>query len=483
MSTDTIAGPRLGGVREQLPVPGICDIPLGPQQACQGIQLAEDVANSAYDKLVDVVLEGFARTVRIGMAWWTNLPSPQLSDGTSGPGPVLSAVREYSGGLQVLFLTAGIMFAAARLALAKRGGVAGEAQESFLMLGRASFLSMAIAVLVTTGTRAGDNFSNWVIFEASEGDWLGAVDRITAFDQNRTTVAGLGTGILIVVGTLGLVSSLLQLVMLVVRQALLILVVAVIPIAAAAAGTGPGSQAYKKLVSWTVAFVLYKPVGGLVYAVAFTVIGDQKQTDSQQVLLGLILLVMSVLILPALMRLVAPAVATLGGGGGATAVLAGGAAGVAMGSAGERGSARKLSEGEDAANGTGPAGGANPGGGNNTGGGGGGGGRPLGGGGESDSSPAGAPGGGKAGSGTSSTSGGGASRSGAPSGRASSPGEGAPSGGGSEAGGGAGGGAVLAGHAVKAAGEQAVSEAGEQTREAAEGGGDPDSLSPGEVRR
>lgn len=490
MSPTAIASAMPTGIREQLPLPDLCDIPLGPQQACEQVgQAVGDAANSAIDNLVDVLIDGYARLIRIAMAWWTDFPSPELTGASGEPGSALTAVREYSSGLQVAFLIAGIMFAAARLALAKRGGVAGEAQESFLMLARASFMSMAFAVLVTMGTRAGDNFATWVIFSASDGDWVGAVDRLTKFDQ-QTAQAGLGTGVLLIIGLLGLIGTLIQLVMLVLRQALLILVVAVIPLAAAASGTGPGSQSYKRLLSWALAFVLYKPAGALVYAIAFTVIGDENQTDPQQILLGLILLLMSVIVLPALVRLVAPAVSTLGSGGGATAVLAGGAAGVAMGSAGDRGSARKVSEGEDAAHGTGPSGGSSHGGGGP---GGGGGGRPMGGG-DGGSAPApvsGASGDSGGSGGSASGASGGGVRSTAPSGRASAKsGAGTQSAGGSQAAGGAGsasggaaGAAVMAAQQIKAAGDQAVSAVESQTRDAAEGGWNPDSLGPGEVRR
>ncbi|WP_433678334.1 hypothetical protein [Nocardia sp. CA-119907] len=467
----------------QLPLPDVCDMPLGPQQACEQLgHAATEAASSALDDFATTLVDGFTKTLRIAMTWWTTIPSPQLTGAGGEPGTALSGIRDYSSGLQVLLLTTGIMFAAARLALAKRGGVAGEAQESFLMLARAVFASMSFAAVVTAGTRAGDAFANWVLFDASQGDLDGVVGRLTEFDAD--TRSGLGTGVLLLVGLLGSISMLIQLVMLVVRQALLILVVAVIPLAAAASGTGPGSQAYKKLLSWSLAFVLYKPVGALVYAIAFTVIGNEKQRDPQLVLLGLILLVMSVVVLPALIRLVAPAVATLGSGGGATAVLAGGAAGVAMASLGDRSSGRKVSEGENAPGGGGASNGSPaPGGG--PGGGGGGGGRPMSGGsGDSGASTSGAasPGGGSsggAGGGGARSSGGGAARS------SSTPGaSGAGSGGGQAAAGAGIAGAVVMGAQMAAdMAQRGVSAIDSQTRDATEGGLDPDALGPGEVRR
>ncbi|MGQ4618983.1 hypothetical protein [Nocardia sp. R7R-8] len=484
--TATLAAhpPGAGSWRTQVPDIDWCDIPQGPREICMAkraaTDAASDAANSALHDFADTMLDAFTRLIRMAMTWWTDLPSPQLTGAGGEPGTALSAIRDYSSGLQALLLTTGIMLAAARLALAKRGGVAGEAQESFLMLARAVFASMAFAAVITAGTRAGDAFANWVLFDATSGDWAGAVGRLTAFDADTRT--GLGTGLLLVVGLFGLISTLIQLVMLVVRQALLILVVAVLPLAAAASGTGPGSQAYKKLLSWSLAFVLFKPVGALVYAIAFTVIGHQAQRDPQLVLLGLILLVMSVVVLPALIRLVAPAVATLGGGGGAAAVLAGGAAGVAMAAVGERSSARKVSEGENASAGPAPgspAAGGPPGNG--------GGGRPMpgdGSGGAVSPAPHSAGTGG-AGAGIAAHGGGGARPTG--SAGAGKPMTAQAAAGGGESAGAAGAGAagavVMGAQMVTAAAQQTVSAIEDQTREATAAGLDPDALGPGEVRR
>ena len=332
----------------------VCDLPTGPGAVCALKQLggkaANAAANSAFDSMVDSLVNGMTSGIRFVMAWWVNLPSPQLAASTGEPGPALVSIRGYTSGLQVLLMMAGILLAAARLAMAKRGGVAGEAQESFLMFARAVFASMMFSALITTGTKAGDAFSDWVINDATGGDLHGAVERLV--DNNLRDHSNLGSGVLLVLAILGLISMLVQLAMLVIRQAVLILVVAAIPLAAAAAGTGPGSQAYKRMLSWSLAFVLWKPVGALVYAIAFTAAGTKttgQQQDPQLVLLGMILLLSVTIVLPALMRLVAPAVATLGGGGGAGAALAGGALGIAMGAAGgDRSAARKMTEGENA---------------------------------------------------------------------------------------------------------------------------------------
>ncbi|MEU1527158.1 hypothetical protein ABZ413_33715 [Nocardia rhamnosiphila] len=343
-----IVGQRLLSPHAQLPGLGdLCDLPVPPGIACRAVQEGvTSLADSAVDNLAIQFMEGFANLLRIFMTWWVKFPSPELSS-DSGLSPALSQVRGYTSGLQVLFLTAGVLFAGARLAMAKRGGVAGEAQEAFLVLVRAVFGAMTFAAVITAATRAGDEFATWVIFDATRGDVNAVLIEMAEFDVLEGG-SGLGMGTVLIVGILGLISMLIQLVMLVIRQALLLVVVAVLPIAAAASGTGSGSQAFKRLLAWSLAFVLWKPVGALIYAMAFTVAGHDHQ-DAQLKLLGLILLVLSVVALPALIRLVTPAVAALGGGGGASSVLAGGAAGVAMSALGNHSGARKVSEGENAA--------------------------------------------------------------------------------------------------------------------------------------
>lgn len=343
-----------GGIHVQVPDIACIAVP-GIKEVCQLGSAAAGAAGAVRDSVIDGVaadlVESLVSALRMVMAWWTTFPSPELSTVSGRPAPVLAQIREYTSGLQVVLLTAGIMFAGARLALAKRGAVAGEAQESFLMLARAIFGALTFGALITVATTAGDEFADWVVFDAARGDLDSAVDRIA----DPQIMANLGPGILLVLSVLGLISLLVQMAMLVIRQALLVVVVAVIPMAAAASGTGPGSQAYKRLVAWSLAFVLWKPVGALVYAIAFTVTGGSDQTDPQMVLLGVILMMMSVVVLPALIRLIAPAVATLGGGGGATSVLAGAGAGIAMSAAGSRPQARKMSESEDTGPSSGPS--------------------------------------------------------------------------------------------------------------------------------
>jgi type IV secretion system protein TrbL len=73
---------------------------------------------------------------------------------------------------------------------------------------------------------------------------------------------------------------------------------------------------WRKLWMWQLAFVLYKPVAATVYAAAFVTIGNGKSATDQ--VSGLALMIMSMLALPALLRLMMPISARISSGGGAS---------------------------------------------------------------------------------------------------------------------------------------------------------------------
>ncbi len=341
--------------RQPVPIPPVdpCDLP-GVGGVCEfgKDQLGEAVtgaASSAFDSVVKALVDSFGKALQWCLTWWIRLPSPELDNMSA-----LERVREYTTGLQLLLLTGAIMFTAARLATARRGGLAGATQEAFVGFARTVFGSWMYASFVVAGTRAGDAFSDWVITDATGGDAANLLNRMLSFDSLQAK--GLGTGALFLISILGLLSALFQLVLLVVRQALLIVAAAAVPVAAAAAGTGPGSQSYQRLLGWSLAFVLFKPVGALVYAVAFSAAGTTSD-DPQQVLLGLILLTLVAFVAPALMRMIAPAVAAVGGGGSGGAALLGGglalAAQTAMQRGGSNDNARPVSEADHTGGGSG----------------------------------------------------------------------------------------------------------------------------------
>ena len=167
----------------------------------------------------------------------------------------------------------------------------------------------------------------WVLDRSTDGQLGQRMARLATVCD----VGTLGFGLMLVIGLLGIFSSLAQLGLMLVRVGVVTIFAGLLPLAAAGTGTQTGMDYFKRMLSWLLAFVLYKPAAATVYAASFLMIGDG--TDATSVLAGLFMMILSIVALPAMLRLVTPAVgaavaAGAGAGGGAAAagmVLASGA--------------------------------------------------------------------------------------------------------------------------------------------------------------
>ena len=148
-------------------------------------------------------------------------------------------------------------------------------------------------------------------------------------------------------------------------SALSVLLAGTLPLAYSATNTQWGKQWSQKHASWLIAFVLYKPVAATIYAAAFKVTGSALTGKLEGVaesivglMSGLVLMVAALFALPAMMRLIVPAVGAASAGG---AMFAGAAVGSAASGAvnmGSRMAAKGGSSGGGGAAGASGAGGA-----------------------------------------------------------------------------------------------------------------------------
>jgi hypothetical protein len=260
--------------------------------------------------------EGLLKTLG---AFWMNVGTPQLT----GQGTPVTTITGDTQWIVNLVAVGCILAAAARLAIRRRS----EPTRVMLTgLVRLVFVTAAATVIVQAAGWLGDQWSAGLMNSAHLGTngWSTAIS-VTAL----AGAFGGGDGVLLIVALLLILSSLIQLMLMVLRVGLLIVLTGTLPLAAAASMCEWGESWWRKHVGWLVAWLLYKPAAALLFASAFALTNGKSLTE---VLAGWMLLVLSVLILPALLRLVVPLTAALGAtsGGGlalaATGALASGAA-------------------------------------------------------------------------------------------------------------------------------------------------------------
>ncbi len=274
------------------------------------------LASAGFQAISDAFAAGVGKIVSTLATFWTAVPTtnPDARCGGVPCGPV----AVLSGMLSWVMLIVGvlsILLVAARMAITQRGDALTDGAT-----GLARFVLINSAQVPAIGLLAvgGDLFSAWILNQASGGNFGARVTTVFG-----TSLAGgtLGMALVFIVSILAMLASIAQLFMMVARNGVLILTAAMTPVAGAAAIFKGNESMWRKLWMWQLAFVLYKPVAAFIYATAFIVITDSTSAIDQ--LSGMALLVMSVLALPALLRLMMPVAASMGGGGGGGGLAAG----------------------------------------------------------------------------------------------------------------------------------------------------------------
>ncbi|WP_333620232.1 hypothetical protein [Dietzia sp.] len=261
---------------------------------------ASSVAEGAFGKIVESGLSGMATAFVWAITFWTKIPTDAFNSAELG-----QKVTSHTTDLMWFALVASIAFSAIRLANERTRGHGGE--ELFQMHLRVVVANSALAAFIATAATAGDEFSKWIISESAGPDGPEAVKALIATGALNQQ-AGL---LVLLIAILGILGGLLQVVFVIVREILMLFATAALPIAAAASGMQAGTSTYDRLIKWTLAFLLYKPVGSLLYAVAFWAGNDAE--DPMQVFLSIAALIMVAVVLPSLIKLVAPAATAVGG--------------------------------------------------------------------------------------------------------------------------------------------------------------------------
>lgn len=344
------------------PVTDVGSVPKAVENA------VESWTDSAVGQFAKAMMEGYDYVLKEFMTSW--LGKGILVD---MDGPSVSWFQQSMGLVSVFLVTLGLMFAGIRVMLDRNGKPLKEVVEN---LGKVLFVTFAGTSLVQVFVIGADAFNKWIL------DAAGLSANVEA------TAAAVGApGVAILLGLFAIITVLIQWVLMFVRGALLPLLVAWWPVAAAASMLKGGDSTFKGVTRWILAFLIYSPVAACIYALAWRMKNGQEGIGG--VINGWVLIALAVLALPALLRLLTPAVEAVGRmaagtmalGVAAGTIVAAGAVGAAVYSGGASAAAGGAAAKAPASAG-GPAGaapgGGGPGGGGPGGGPGGGGGSPLG---------------------------------------------------------------------------------------------------------
>jgi type IV secretion system protein TrbL len=306
---------------------------------CMGEQrlgnVAAGIADDAINNLAKSIMEGMSQMVTTLSTFWVSMPTVNLAsqDGTT-PSPVVSAVNSELMPWTLALAVLAVILGGIRMIWEQRGAPLKDLLRSLLTLTLVSGLGLGVISILVI---AADAFAVAVIERSTDGKGFAESMNILLI----TNQTGVGVFILIVLGLIGLIASLVQVVLMVVRSGMLVILAGILPTTAAFTNTEMGRQWFQKAVGWTIAFILYKPAAAIVYSVAFLLMGSNSGKDSLITsITGFTLMIVALFALPALMRFVTPMVGAVASGGGAGAGAAVGAMATGAVSMGRSGSGK-----------------------------------------------------------------------------------------------------------------------------------------------
>ncbi|MEV4825744.1 hypothetical protein [Micromonospora sp. NPDC049274] len=288
----------------------------------------------ARDSMVNTILEGLASAVKDAIQWvaglltsWTLIPSNNLCptsgsdpgqwatdwvsqcNGAAGPAQQL---RGFMLPIMILVLVAGLVWQGITIVVIRKGAPLLQAVRGVWNTALWGSVGVAGTHLIL---KAGDSYSMWLLNEA--------IFKESNEPPNEAMSAALGALLLpgakvapfvmILVGVVVILAAVVQTILMVFREGAVVILAGLLQLAAAGSITRGTSQWLHKTLGWSLALTLYKPAAVSVYATSFVMM----RGNGRDWLMGLGMLALSVIALPALMKfftVFTGGVASAGGG-------------------------------------------------------------------------------------------------------------------------------------------------------------------------
>lgn len=291
--------------------------------------LASGIAGDTVEKLIlfmaGWLVEIFTTMLDFVGTWWLNIGAPEMGAG-SATERVQMATTTFVGVAGII----GTAFAVLRIARDHNR----ESAENLVMgLIRTVVVSGLAVSMVSLSLAVTDEVAPWLVDTIAGNaarDGLGQsmdLDAVTGSKMALTTA-----GILIVLAPFAILGSILNAALVIFSYGVAGALCGLLPIFAAASTTERGRKSFDKAVGWLIAVILFKPVAAVLYGFGLALMNGIRGTGDGEVanhvitlLTGTVIIFMACLSMPALARVMVPAVSAgpRGMGAGGLAMLGG----------------------------------------------------------------------------------------------------------------------------------------------------------------
>jgi hypothetical protein len=261
--------------------------------ACVIPSLAGPVAGVAVGSAAGGVLAGVAGAIQSGIAWlisgtvdwWIQVPSVDLT-----AEPAVGALQQWLEPMTVAVAFLALILAAGKMAITRKANPLIDVGSGLAIIAATSAVGVLLPAMLL---KAGDAWSSWVLTVSTGGQFQARLSSLL-------TMPGAAPGVVIVLGIVAIIMSAFQAVLMLFRQAAVVILAGVLPLAAAGTLAAATRAWFRRVTGWMLALIFYKPAAAAVYATAFTMIGTGE--DPRTILMGFAMVLLSLLALPVLMK-------------------------------------------------------------------------------------------------------------------------------------------------------------------------------------
>lgn len=278
----------------------------------------EATATSALDTMADKIAQGAADLVVAVSTWWVR---------TDSVNPMDSAVLAAQGAtreLVVLIIIASILVQALRLILSRKA-------EPLIMVAtgliRYAIVSGVGLVALQSALVAGDAVASQLLDGAASNFAL-MMRGLLIGDHS-----GISTFVVFLIALIAAIAAVVQWVLMMLRQAGLLVLAAMLPLAASGSLTKSTRGWLDRLLSWLIAMVVYKPAAAFIYYIGFSYLSSPFSNDPgglATMLTGIVVLLLAIIAMPVLLKFFSWTGAQIGGSGGGGSGFLGAAGAIAM---------------------------------------------------------------------------------------------------------------------------------------------------------
>jgi hypothetical protein len=270
---------------------------------------------TVFGGMVDLILEAIQYLVAQTVKWvlesvgtlWLKLPAAPIGQSGTQAGDTVAFVERNTVWIVAAVATISVIVGAVRLIFHEvwdKRGEGTEARELLKSLLTMVIVSAAGVTAVGLLTEIADGLADEIIRTQLGENGQRFADRMSSLVV--TPMQGdVGLAIVLIMGITAIITSFVQIVLMIVRNGMLILLAGILPLAAAATNTEQGKAWFRRVLGWLIAFILYKPVAALIYATALALAGS-PDGGVLKIITGVTMMIFAVIALPALLRFVSP---------------------------------------------------------------------------------------------------------------------------------------------------------------------------------